>query len=106
MGPNKLTKKVRVPDKFDGVDINSAKKYGEIPIRIRSVNDHLLLTECITAHKMYQRITTAAVRQPHQKITIRDSTPIFKNSDRESSNLIRESRITNRHFEPRVISSH
>ena len=59
----------------------------------------MLLRKYTNAHKIYQRITTAAVRQ-QQKITIRDFTKIFKNFDRETRNLIRESRITNRYFEP------
>ena len=78
MSPSNSTKNVRIPDKFHGVDINSANKY------------HMLLKKYIMPHKIYHRITTAAVRQPHQKILIRDFTPNFKNSGRESRNLIRE----------------
>ena len=51
MDPNYLTKKVRIPDEFDGVDIISAKKYGEIPKRIRPVNDHHWLSH--VAHLIY-----------------------------------------------------
>ena len=53
MGPNSLMKKVRIPGKFDGADINSAEKYGEFPLCIHSVNTHILLTKYTNSHKIY-----------------------------------------------------
>ena len=87
MGLNNLMKKYHIPDKFHGVNINSAKKYGEFPLQIHSINNHILLTKYINAHKIYRRITTAAVSQPHKKSTICDFSPIFKNSNCESHDL-------------------
>ena len=51
----------------------------------------LINNESCVAHKIYknQRITSAAVCKPHQKIP--DFTPILKNSNCESCNLIHES---------------
>ena len=40
-------KKVGILDKFDGIDNNSTKKYGEFPIRIRSVNNNIVITNYI-----------------------------------------------------------
>ena len=43
---NNLTKKVGISDKFDGVNINTAKKYGKFPMPIHSVKNRILLTKC------------------------------------------------------------
>ena len=93
MGPNNLMKKVCLPDKFYCMHINSTKKYGKFPLCIHSVNYCILLPEYTNVLKIYQRITTVAVCQPHQKIVICDFTQIFKNSNHESHNLVCESQI-------------
>ena len=46
-------KKFHTLDKFYGIDNNSARKYGEFPIQIHSVNSHILFTKYVTAHKIH-----------------------------------------------------
>ena len=55
-------KKCHIPDKFDSVKFNSAKKYSEFPLQVCSINNLILLAKYINTHK---NISMQLVRYMH-----------------------------------------